>query len=118
MQDAAAQTPFLAAISKSIAVGCLRWAHRASLRIHELCAAIPSLKARTGVRSLALIIRSDDERGDKHQTPSRHANKASHSCGQIATFRFCPLRPGYRLWGSLPRLLECDRRFPGLHNLD
>src|SRR5262245_32323227 len=38
-----------------------------------LCAAIPSLKARTGVRSLALIIRSDDERGEKDQTPSRHA---------------------------------------------
>src|SRR5262249_5403201 len=35
-----------------------------------LCAAIPSLKARTGVRSLALIIRSDDERGEKDQTPT------------------------------------------------
>ena len=43
--------------------------------------------------------------------------RTEHRCAS-ATFCFCPLRPGYRLWGSLPRLLECDRRFPGLHNLD
>jgi hypothetical protein len=35
-QDAAAQTPFLATISKSSALGCFRWAHGASLRIYVI----------------------------------------------------------------------------------
>src|SRR5262245_33587886 len=51
-----------------------RTEHRCALM---LCAAVPSLKARTGVRSLARIIRS--ERGDEDQ---------SRLCGQMANSVF------------------------------
>jgi len=82
IQDAAAQTPFLAAISKSIAVGCFRWAHRASLRIH--------------------IVRGNSEFESKNRSSFSRADhtvrrwsdakpacfKASRLCGQIAHFPF------------------------------
>src|SRR2546429_9175144 len=62
-----------------------------------LCAAIPSLKARTGVRSLALIIRSDDD-----QTPSRHALRRPVFVGKLPTSRFgCDMQQQWALCSGI-----------------
>ena len=76
-------------------------------------AAIPSLKARTGVRSLARIIRSDDERGDKDQTSDLNKGGSTSTDLRIAILDAfneagIAMPPRRRIW------IGCARRSPNI----